>query len=102
MPYYRVDQDGIEKPRVVRAMNASAALRHVSEHAFTVSKPLNTDDLLALTDTGIRIERAGEVPTNGAAATEGLEQGGGAGTNHGAMQEGPKGSATAKGSSKEG
>lgn len=60
MPFYKIDEKGSDKPRLVEADNPAAALKHVAESHFTVSKPLKPADLVPLMTGGATVEKAGE------------------------------------------
>lgn len=62
MPFYRINEKGSDKPRLVEADNPAAALKHVAESHFTVPKPLKPADLVPLMSSGTKVEKAGETP----------------------------------------
>jgi hypothetical protein len=67
MAYYKIEQQGSDKPRLVQADNPSAALRHAAKKVFTVSPPLKQAELVKLMTSGVVAEDAGTEP---AATTE--------------------------------
>lgn len=76
MPFYPVTAKGEEKPRVIEADNPAAALRHASETAFTVGKPMKPGDLVAHMSAGGKVEKAGEKHAETTPAAEGQGEAG--------------------------
>lgn len=72
MPYYPVTPKGADKPRIVKAANPAAALRHVAADTIVIGEPLNNDQLVEAIEGGTKVERPGEVETE-VAAQEGGE-----------------------------
>lgn len=58
MPYYKVTQTQLDAAkRLVKAKNAAAAIKHLTEELFTV-ETATMDDVVALTATGVKVEEA--------------------------------------------
>lgn len=58
MAFYKVTQDGEEKPRLVEADNPSQALKHVSASVFKVSDALSASEVADLMDSDVKREKA--------------------------------------------
>lgn len=67
MPLYEITTDGEEAKRLVDAESSAQAIRHCAAGKFTARTIQKPTEIATLMSGGVKLEKAGEAPTEPAA-----------------------------------
>ncbi len=75
MPVYAITTKGEDKPRLVKASSASAAIRHCAQGMFEARTVSGAEDAFEVMAKGVVLETAGQAPAEPEAEAEAESEG---------------------------